>query len=144
MSILIFLLLLLPSLANLGLNIAMINKLNPHLNYHLDPSSISMGFFSTSDVSAMQSRTYTQSSTFSFQIIGSLSDIIYSSYKILAYQTCSNSARGGKTCTNYYWRLFKAHITCNSTTNVFYTDCISSGATYLTVVLKYLFVILKV
>jgi len=51
-------LLILPSIVMLVLNAILIAHLRPQLNYHIQPSSLRMGFFSPLEISQIQSESY--------------------------------------------------------------------------------------
>ena len=72
-------LLILPSIVMLVLNAILIAQLRPQLNYHIQPSSLRMGFFSPLEISQIQSESYAKTSTFDEQIVGNLGDVIFSS-----------------------------------------------------------------
>ena len=67
--------LILPSIVMLVLNAILIAQLRPQLNYHIQPSSLRMGFFSPLEISQIQSESYAKTSTFDEQIVGNLGDV---------------------------------------------------------------------
>jgi len=79
------LLLILTSIVMFVLNLIVIARLSPQLNYSIQPSALRMGFFNWTEMSQIQNGTYAKTSTFDRQIIGNLGDVVYSSNKVLAY-----------------------------------------------------------
>lgn len=135
-TLLISLFLVVPSIVILVLNAVLISKLNPQLNYYIQPSTIKMGFFNTAEISQIQSGTYTKTSTYDQQLIGNLGDIIFSSNKAFAYQECTQDKNGKQSCTSYYVHKYLYQILCSSQGVAFYADCSSSYS--LTIQVNYL------
>jgi hypothetical protein len=117
-------LLILPSIVMLVLNAILIAQLRPQLNYHIQPSSLRMGFFSPLEISQIQSESYAKTSTFDQQVIGNLGDVIYSS-NIVGSPDCPDSYDN---CTRFYY-LYKYlyQIPCSSQSVQFYKDCANAS-----------------
>ena len=135
-TLLISLVLVLPSIVILVLNTVLISKLNPQLNFYIQPSTIKMGFFNTAEISQIQNVTYTKTSTYDQQLNGNLGDIIFSSNKVLADRKCSTDSEGRQSCTDYFLRTYLYEIQCTNSSLLFYKDCNNSIS--LTMDLNYL------
>ena len=133
---LLALLLLLPSIVMIILNLILIARLSPQLNYFIQPSSLRMGFFNPLEISQIQNGSYAKTSTFQQQIIGNLGDVIFSSNKVLAYTECTQDSKGRRSCTYYYLHTYLSQITCTNQSVLFYKDC--SNAFSLTIHVTYL------
>ena len=125
-TLLIPLFLVVPSIVILVLNAVLISKLNPQLNYYIQPSSIRMGFFNSNEMYQIKNGTYAKTSTFDQQLIGNLGDIIFSSNKVLAYSECSTDSEGRQSCTDYFLRTYLYEIQCTNSSLLFYKDCKNS------------------
>ena len=119
------LILLLPSIVILVLNAILIARLSPQLNYHIQPSSLKMGFFNPLEMSQIENGEYAKTNTFEQQIIGNLGDVIHSDYEIPCHES---------NC--FHWRTFLYQITCANQSVPFYKDC--SNASNLTLQVTYL------
>ena len=64
------------------LNGVLIARLKPQLTYNIEPSSIRMGFFNSSEINSIQMGTYIKTETFSQQIIGNLGDVVICSKRV--------------------------------------------------------------
>jgi hypothetical protein len=123
----------------LVLNAILISRLKPQLNYYIQPSTIKMGFFNSTEIELIKSGTYTKTNTYNEQIIGNLGDIIFSSNNYVAYEVCTEDSNGySESCTYYYMRTYLHQISCASSNQslLFYKDCINSIS--LTIDLSYL------
>ena len=127
---------IIPCIGIIALNIALLVKLRPQLNYTIGPYNIQMGFFNSSEISLIQNGTYVKTNTFDDQLIGSLSDIIYSPDKVFVYKTCSSNGKGGQSCTERFMHNLTIQITCNQQSQQFFQDCANSNN--LNIVMKYL------
>ena len=136
LTLLVTPLIILPSIVMFVLNAVLISKLNPQLNYYIQPSTIKVGFFNTAEISQIQSGTYTKTSTYDQQLIGNLGDIIFSSNKAFAYQECTQDKNGKQNCISYYVHKYLYQILCSSQGVAFYADCSSSYS--LTIQVNYL------
>jgi hypothetical protein len=121
---LLALLLILPSIVMLVLNAILIAQLRPQLNYHIQPSSLRMGFFNSLEISQIQNENYAKTSTFDQQIIGNLGDVIFSS-NIVGSPDCPDSYDN---CTRFYY-LYKYlyQIACSNQSVTFYKDCANAS-----------------
>ena len=136
LTLLVTPLIILPSIVMFVLNCVLISKLNPQLNYYIQPSTIKVGFFNTAEISQIQSGTYTKTSTYDQQLIGNLGDIVFNSNKALAYKECTQDKNGKQSCTSYYVHKYLYQILCSSQGVAFYTDCLNSYS--LTIQVNYL------
>jgi len=78
--------LLIPTLAIIGMNGALIYQLNAPLNQDIQPSNINMGFFDETEFSEIQNGSFTRDSMFDQRFVGTLSQIIESTDKKFAYK----------------------------------------------------------
>jgi hypothetical protein len=124
---LLALLLLLPSIVMIILNLILIARLSPQLNYFIQPSSLRMGFFNPLEMSQIQNGSYRKTSTFEQQIIGNLNDVVYSSNKVLYDKRCGAYTHNHD-CTNYYMRTYSYQITCTNQSAAFYKDCANASS----------------
>ncbi len=122
--------LILPSLVILILNAVLIAQLKPQLNYFIQPSSLRMGFFNTTEISQIQNGTYVKTDTFEQQIIGNLGDVIFSSTIVRDGRTCdkdvdeevySNEDEDHEDCA--YIKTYSYRIPCTYQSALFYKDC---------------------
>jgi len=127
---LLALVIILPSIVVFLLNAILIAQLKPQLNYHIQPSSLRMGFFNSSEMSQIENGKYAKTNTFEQQIIGNLGDVVNSPNKVLSYRVCGKSG-----CTNYYLRKYLYEITCANQSVLFYKDC--ANASSLTIHVSY-------
>ena len=127
--------LIIPCLGIIALNIALIAQLKSQLNYTLSPYNIQMGFFNSSEISLIQNGTYVKTSTFDDQLIGSLSNVMYSPNKIFDHRECHWNGKS-QSCTDYYMHFYSPQITCNQQTQQFYQDCV--GSSQIKIKMKYL------
>ncbi len=123
------LILITPALVVIILNIVLLNKLTPQLNYYIQPSEIYMGYFNQAEISSIQNGTYTRDKYFNTRIVGRLSNIIFSDDKKFALE---ESCLEG--CT--YLHSYTVELTCTNETQLFYKDC--EKAYSLTVDMKYI------
>jgi hypothetical protein len=137
LTMLFGLFLILPSIAILGLNVALLSQHKPELGYTIQPSTIQLGFFSANESQSIQNGEYVKSNTYNEQIIGNLSDVLFNSNRALAYVECSRDSDGDEYCTTNYYPTYLHEINCTSQSVLFYKDCNSSTASSLTIAVKY-------
>jgi hypothetical protein len=81
---------IIPAVAILAINIVLINGLGPRLSQDIQSSTIYMGFFSTNEMTSIQSGAYfrdgNNGTNFDQRLVGTLSQIIASSDKQFAYR----------------------------------------------------------
>ena len=94
------LLLLLPSIVMLVLNAILIAQLKPQLSYHIQPSSLRMGFFNSTEMSQIQNGSYVKTSTFEQQIIGNLGDVIINTNRSFQIPCSNRSVSIYRDCAN--------------------------------------------
>ena len=78
--------LILPTLAVIGMNAVLIKQLNNPLSKDIQPSNINMGFFDDKEFSSIQNGSFIRDSTFSQRLIGTLSEIIESTDKVFSHR----------------------------------------------------------
>ena len=117
-----------PSIVILYLNVILIPRLKPQLNYTFKESSLKLGFFNPIEMSQIQNGNYVKTSTFEQQIIGNLGDVTRSTNK---ERVCSH-----KGCSSYYLRKYLYQITCANQSVPFYKDCVNASS--LTIYVTYL------
>ena len=124
-------------LSIIALNIVILVKLRPKLNFKISTDNIQIGFFNSSEISLIQNGTFEKTSTFDDQLIGNLSDIIYSPDKVFDHRECYNDKnfRSIQTCTDYFMHTFSIQIICNQKSQQFLQDCVNSNN--INIVMKY-------
>lgn len=103
------------------LNIFLLVNLNTSFKKDINLKKIKMGFFNKTEIDLIDQNKFEKDSIYPFRLVGSLSDILFSYNKRLAYSHCTRS-----NCRRYYWRFFYAEINCGSTSKLLYPDCLTA------------------
>ena len=111
-----------PSFVMIVLNLVLLARLKPQLNNNIEPSSIRMGFFNSTEINSIQMGTYVKTETFSQQIIGNLSDILFSSKRVFNHKSKSRSGS-----SLVYFKQYLYQINCTNQSQLFFKDCFYSS-----------------
>ena len=84
-----------PSIVMIVLNLVLLARLKPQLNNNIEPSSIRMGFFNSTEINSIQMGTYMKTDFYSHQLIGNLSDVLFSSKIVFDHEEkrCEKESR---------------------------------------------------
>jgi hypothetical protein len=113
-------LLALSSIIVILINVVLLFKLNPSLQYPIMPENIHMGFISERDINNMK--------VMNVKLVGQLNDLLESKNKTIGYKNLLGLQK-------FYWLTYRVNIECP---NRYYKDCISPNASNLTIDIKYL------
>ena len=83
------------SIVIIVLNLVLLAHLKPELNYNIEASSIRMGFFNSTEINSIQMGTYMKTDFYSHQLIGNLSDVLFSSKIVFDHEEkrCEKESR---------------------------------------------------
>ena len=125
-SICLIIFLSIPSIVIIVLNGVLIAHLKPQLNYNIEPTSIGMGFFNSTEINSIQMGTYMKTNFYSQQIIGNLGDVLFSSKRVFSHKE-KQCEKGGCSWVNIYLKQYLYEINCTNQSLLFYKDCVDSS-----------------